>query len=212
MVSVEPGQGLGHVARVDIGHEAQVDRRGQRAQRIPDHARPQIRAANADMDDGLEGPAGRPGLGARAHAPGVVGHGQTHGVHLGRDRLAQGLEVRPGGRPQRRVQHRPALGGVDRLAREHPRPRRLDAGRPGQGDTGLEPLAGPALLGQIEIQPRRLDAHPRHPIRVGSELIDDPGLGVPGGGQIESGPIGAGWGVGHAVIHRVIKLSFTGQA
>ncbi|MNS90564.1 hypothetical protein D3C72_1246190 [compost metagenome] len=41
-LGVQPGQGLGHVARIDIGDEADVDGRIERAQGVPDQARAQI--------------------------------------------------------------------------------------------------------------------------------------------------------------------------
>ena len=196
-LGVQSGHGFSHVARIDVGHEPQVDRGLQRPQRIPHQPGAQVRPADADVDDGPEGLSRRPDFPARTHRPGIVGHRAAHLGHLGRHRLAQRVIVRALGRPQRRVQHRPTLGVVDRLAAEQPPPRRLNFGGPRQVQTGLEPSLCPALLGQVEVQSRRLDGHPRQPIGVDYELVDDARFAIAYGSGVEGGPGGIGLGLGH---------------
>ena len=187
-LGIEPRQGLGHVAGVDVGDETQVDGRLQRPQGVPHHARTQVRAADADMDDGFEPFARRPRLGARAHGLGIGLHVGAHRLHLGRDRLAQGLEVGAGRGPQGRMQHGPALGQVDGLAGEQGGATALDVAGVGQVQTGLEGFPGPALFRQIQIETRRLDRHPRQPVRIGGELVHDTGFARRCGGGVEGGP------------------------
>src|SRR5690606_41601621 len=55
---------------------------------------------------------------------------------------------------QRGVQHRPALGDVDRLAGEHRRPAVLDAGGACQGEEPRHHLLGDAVLRIVEEQMR----------------------------------------------------------
>ncbi|MNS12693.1 hypothetical protein D3C72_442610 [compost metagenome] len=187
---VQPGQGLGHVARVDIGDETHLDGRVERAQGVPDDARPQIRPADPDMDHGFKRPAGRACLDAGPDGVGVVAHLSANGVHLGGDGLAQGVEVGAFRRAQGGVQHSPALGGVDGLAVEQGGAAALYVGDAGQGQGGVEAGAGPALLGQIQTQAGGVHGHTRQATGVGGELIADAGVGVVAGDGLQFGPGG----------------------
>ena len=196
---IEARQRLGHVARIDVGDEAQVDGGVQRAQRIPDHARPQVRPADADMNDRLERLALCARLGARPHGIGIGLHVRPHGVHLGRDRLAQGLEVSARRGAKSRVQDRPPFRQIDGLAGEQGRATPFDVAGARQVQTGVEGGLGPALFRQVQIEPRRLDRHPRQPVGIGGELVHDPRGGRLGGGLVEGGPGGV---AGHRRLHR----------
>ncbi|MND78471.1 hypothetical protein D3C80_701850 [compost metagenome] len=200
---LQPRQGLSHVTRVDIGDEAHVDGRIERAQGVPDHARPQIRSADPDMDHGLERPSGRACLDAGPDGVGVVAHLAAHSVHLGGHGLAQGVEVGTGGGAQGGVQHRPAFGGVDGLAVEQGGAAALHVGGAGQGQSGVEAGAGPALLGQVQMQTGGVHRQTRQAIRVGGELIADASVGVPAGDGFQFGPGG--------VRHRRLPRSASGQ-
>ena len=111
-------QRLGDVGAVDIGGEAERDRGVQRLQRLPYQARAEVRAADADVDDGPERFAARALHGAGADTVGEGPDGGAHLLHLGRNRLALGPEVRPLGRAQGRMHHRPVFRGVDGRAGE----------------------------------------------------------------------------------------------
>ncbi len=216
-LGIQPGQGLGHVARIDIGHEADLDGRVERAQGVPDQARAQVRSADPDMNHGLERPTGRPRLHAGANSVGVVAHLITYSFHLGRYRLAEGEEIGAGGRAQSRMQHGPPLGQVYRLAPEQGGATTLDVGGAGQGQGGFEARAGPALLGQVQMQTCGVDRHPRQAVGIGDELVEDAGVGVAAGDGLQFGP----GGVRHPRLplirpkkswYGACKLLFTAQA
>ena len=121
---VEAGQRRLEVGAVDVGDEAGVQRAVEAAaQGAHDHARTEVGAADADVDDGREALAGRTGALAGPHAAGEGLHAAEHLLHLCRDVLAVDDERRVGRPPQRGVQDRAVLGAVDVLAGEH----RLDA-------------------------------------------------------------------------------------
>ena len=84
--SVEFGDQVGGV---DVGDEARRDAGvGVVAQRLVHHHRAEVRAADADVDDGLDALAGRAGPLAGAQPVGEVAHRVEHLVHVGDDVLA----------------------------------------------------------------------------------------------------------------------------
>ena len=172
---LQTAQRLGHLARIDIGDEAQVDGWLQWAQRVPQQARAQVRAADTDMDDRRERLARPAGLGARADVGREPGHGVAGGGHLLRHRLAQRVEVGVSRGAQGRVQHRAPLGVVHHLAAEQGCPTPLDVAGPRQIQRRLEPLGAPRLFGQVQIQARGLHPHPLDPPGVRGELMEDAG-------------------------------------
>ena len=208
---VQSGQGLAHVARIDVGDEAQVDGRLQRPQGVPQQSRPEVRAADADVDDGGERLLGPAGLGARADVGGELRHPGAGRRHLFRDRLPQRPEIGVVGGAQGRMQHRPALGVVDRLAAEQGGPPSLDVAGPGQIQRGLEPLRGPALFGQVQIEAGRLDPHALGAPLIGGELMEDarPGVLARHGAKHVQGLVAGGHG---RTLREEGKPSFTGGA
>ena len=145
---------LGHqVGGVDVGDEARRDAGvGVVAQRVVDHHRTQIRAADADVDDGLDAFAGRAGPLAAAQPVGEVAHPVEHRVHVGDDVLAVDRQLGTAGQPQRGVQHRAVLRGVDVHAGEHCVAALLQACRAGQVDQQLQRLAGDAVLAVVDVE------------------------------------------------------------
>ena len=101
-------------------------------QRLVGHDRPEVGAADADVDDVADALAGVALPCAAAHAVGEVGHPVEHGVDLGHDVLAVDDDRRAARCAQRHVQHGAVLGDVDLLAREH----------------GVDALAQAGLLGE----------------------------------------------------------------
>ena len=84
--SVECGHQIGGV---DVGDEPRRDARvGVVTQRVVHHHRAQVRAADADVDDGLDALAGRPRPLAAAQPVGEVAHPVQHRVHVLDDVLA----------------------------------------------------------------------------------------------------------------------------
>ena len=88
-------------------------------QRQRRHHRPEVGAADADVDDVGEPAAVGRGDRARAHAVGEGRHPVEHAVDLGHHVLAVDEDRLAGAVAQRHVQHRPVLGGVDLRAGEH---------------------------------------------------------------------------------------------
>ena len=88
-------------------------------QRVVHHHRAQIRAADADVDDGLDALTGRAGPLAAAQPVGEVAHPVQHLVHVGDDVLAVDGQLGAARQPQRGVQHGAVLRGVDVHAGEH---------------------------------------------------------------------------------------------
>ena len=91
----------------------------ERAQRAVGHLRPEIGAADADIDDVADALAAVPGPGAGAHLVGEGRHPVEHRVDLGHDVLAVDEDRLAARRPQRHMQHGAVLADVDLLAGEH---------------------------------------------------------------------------------------------
>ena len=86
---------------------------GKGVQRQHRHLRPQVRAADADVDDVGDGAVG-------THALGIGQHGVQRAVYLGqRLRLMGAGRGRVGRGAQERVPHLALLGGVDHFACKH---------------------------------------------------------------------------------------------
>ena len=97
-------------------------------QRLVGHHRPEVGAADADVDDVADALAGVALPRAAADAVGEVGHPVEHRVDVGHDVLAVDDDRRASRRAQRDVQHGAVLGDVDLLAAEHRVDARAQAG------------------------------------------------------------------------------------
>ncbi len=121
--------------------------RGEVMQRMDDHLRAEIRAADADVHDVPDPPPGVAGPGAVAHRVGETRHLRA----LGRDLR---VERRVGlGRAQRGVQRRAAFGRVHDLAREHRIAARCDPRLAGQLHEQAQRRIGDAILREIGGEP-----------------------------------------------------------
>ena len=165
--SVECGHQVGGV---DVGDEPRRDACvGVVAQRVVHHHRAQVRAADADVDDGLDPLTGCPGPFAAAQPVGEVAHPVQHLVHIGDDVLAVDGQLLAARQPQRDVQHGAVLRGVDVHAGEHRVAALLQSGGAGQVDEQLERLAGDPVLAVVDVQiadrQRQLGAARRDPRR-----------------------------------------------
>ena len=121
---IEIAHRLGEVRAVDIGDEAE----GHRAvavvpQRLVGHDRPEIGAADADIDHIADALAGMAFPCPAAHPLGEVRHLVQHRMDVGHDIPAIENDGSPARRAQRHMQHRAVLGDVDLVAAEH----RVDA-------------------------------------------------------------------------------------
>ena len=110
---------LGQVGRV-VGDEPEVEGPVRVVpQRRVGHRRPEVGAADPDVDDRPDPFAGVPGPRAVAHSVGEVGHPVQHLVHVVVDLLSVDQQVEAGRIAQGDVQHGPVLGRVDVPAAEH---------------------------------------------------------------------------------------------
>ena len=118
-------------------------------QRQRRHRRPEVRAADADIDDvGELAPC--PAMRAGAHAVGEGSHAVEHIVHHRHDVLAFGLVNLIPPSAKRYMQHRPVLGDVDRLAGEHGVAALLHLGGLGQRQQAGHHLVVDQILGIVE--------------------------------------------------------------
>ena len=83
------------------------------AQRVVDHHRSEVGAADADVDDGGDPLAGRAGPLAATQPVGEFAHPVQHLVHVGHDVLAVDAQLDTARLPQSGVQDSAVLGGVD---------------------------------------------------------------------------------------------------
>ncbi len=127
-------------------------------ERLADHQRAEVGAADADVDDVRDGLAAMPPPGAAAHALAEVPHAREHAVDrrhhvraVDQDRPARAVA-------QRDVEDRAVLGRVDALAREHPVAPALEVGRAGEVEQQRQRLGGDAVLGEVDqqvVEPQR---------------------------------------------------------
>ena len=195
----DAAQHRGDVVAVDVGDEVQVEpRMGERRERRDRHLRPEVAAADADVDDVAQRP--RAALGPRPHRLGEGEH-----------RLAGGLDLvgerrRARRRAQGGVQHRPAFGEVDRLAGEHRVAPGLDAAFARQVGEEVQRRRVDAVLRQVAEHFGRLDAEALEARRVAGEGLAQVEIatvgfevaaqGGPGGGGVATRERGHGIQVG----------------
>jgi hypothetical protein len=145
----------------------------KRRQSLRGHGRPEIGAANADIDDVGEWPAR--GADQRALPDRIAkrGHARQNRVHASHNVLALGAERCRARRAQGDMQHGPILGGVDFLAGKHRRAPLFDPGRAGKlGELAHDGVVdcglGPVDEEIVEAQRKRLEA-----VRIGSKRGSD---------------------------------------
>ena len=155
---VEVTDGFREVGAIDVRHEA--ERHGAVAvmlERLVGHHRPEVGAADADVDDVANALAGVALPGAAAHAVAEVRHLVEHGVHLGHHVLAVDDDGGAARRAQGHVQDRAIFRDVDLLTPEHGVDARAQAGFLGQLQEELEGFVGDAVLRVIEVEAHGLD-------------------------------------------------------
>ena len=152
---------LGEIGAVDIGDEAGLDIGvAVDAQRAVGHLRPEIRAADADIDDIADALAGVSLPGAGPDRVGEGRHPVEHGVHFGHDVLAVDEDRLIARGPQRHMQDGAVFADVDLLASEHRVAPGGDAARLAEIDQQADGLIGDAVLGIVEMEPDGLDGEP----------------------------------------------------
>ena len=147
-------------------------------ERLVGHHRPEVGAANADVDHVADALAGMALPRAAPDAVGEVGHLVEHGVDLGDNVLAvhdDGSVLR---RAQGHMQHGAVLREVDLLPAEHGVDALAQAGFRRQLQQELEGFVGDAVLGVIQEEARRLRGHALAAFRVSREEL--PQMQLPG--------------------------------
>ena len=140
-------------------------------ERLVGHDRPEIRTADADVDDVADPLAGGARPGAAAHAMREVRHPVEHGVHVGHHVPAVDQDRGVARGAQRHVQHGAFLRHVDLLAPEHRVDPGAQAGLHGEADQQLQRVPGHPVLRIIEIDARRLRRHPFAAPRIAREQL-----------------------------------------
>ena len=151
------------VGAIDVRHEV----RSQplmpvRPQRLGHHHRPEVRPADADVDQVGERLAGVTGKRATAHPGRKITHASERRIHLRHHVFAIDQNRPIAAIAQRDVQHRSVLGDVDALAAEHRVASPLDVACPGQRHQQRERLVGRAVFRIIDQQ---VLAEPRRQLR-----------------------------------------------
>ena len=158
--AIEIAYRLGKVGAVDIRDKPECHGAvGVVPERFIGHHRPEVGAADADIDDIADALAGMPLPRAAADAVGEVGHPVEDGVNPGHDILAIHHDRSASRGAQGHMQHRPLFRDVDLLATEHRIDARAQADRLRQIDEEAEGLAGDAVFRIIEVDPRCLGGH-----------------------------------------------------
>ena len=149
LLRVELAQHRRQVMAVDIRYEVELQALlNEGIERRHDHLRPEVAAADADVDD----VADAAGSGV-ANALGVGEHGIENGMHLVAVRALSGR------RAQGRVQHGTALGDIDRLAGQHRITPAFDAAFGGQLQQQLQRRRIEQVLRQVGEQFGGMDTH-----------------------------------------------------
>ena len=152
-LGVEVGEGADHVRGVDVGDEVAADPGVDVvAQRLIDHHRTEVGAADADVDDVGDGFSGVSLPLSAAEAVGELAHPGEDLVHVGDDVLAVDGQCRIGRQAQRGVQDGAVLGGVDVGAGEHVVADLLETDLAGQAHQEFEGLAQHPVLGVVDVQ------------------------------------------------------------
>ena len=146
----------------------------ERVERPVGHRRPEVGAADADVDDGADAlRRWRPSTARRGPArrtrPCAPSTSWTSGDDVVRRRAS--IDRRRAGGAQGDVQHGPVLGDVDPLAGEHRVAAPGDAGGVGDGEQGGEDVVVDALLGVVDAQVADGDEVALGRGRVGGEQL-----------------------------------------
>ena len=146
-----PGQHVGQLGAVDVGDVVDLHvRRAVLVQRLDGHDEPEVRTADADVDDVADPRAGSTPELARADGISQGQHALALRLDLQADIRATHQERRTGGSAQRHVLGGTVLGGVHHLAGEQ----RLDPARhlplAREGDQQLEGVGREAVAGEIQ--------------------------------------------------------------
>ena len=163
---------FGKVRVINVGDEAEAQIAiAVMLECLVGHHRPQVRAADADIDHVADALAGVALPFAAPDAIAEGGHLVEHGVDLRHYILAVDNNLRRLRRAQGHVQHRSPFRHVDLVPAKHGVDPRLKPGLLRQIDQQLDGLAGDAILRVIEEQAHGLNRHLFAALWVGRKEI-----------------------------------------
>ncbi len=158
---------LGEIGAVHVGNEPELQvSTGVVAQRLERHHRPQVRAADPDVDHGADGLAGVALPLRIANLAGEFRHLVQHGVHFGDNVLPVHQHARAFRRAQGHVEHRTLLGDVDLLTGKHGVPPRPHTRGVRQLQQKLQRLCRDAVLGVVQEKTRPIHRHVRSTLGI----------------------------------------------
>ena len=161
-----------HVRAVDVGNEMHLEpRMAVGLECLIDHLRPQIGAADADVDHVGDALAGVTAPLAASHLLGEGAHALDYRIDLGHHVLAVDHHRRIAAVAQCRVQHCTVLGVVDLVAGKHPFAPAGHVRFFGQAQQQLHGLLGDAVLRVVQQKLADLERKPLEPARIGREQI-----------------------------------------
>src|SRR5262249_24645764 len=134
--------------------------------RLVCHDWPEVRTADADVDDVLDALAGMTFPLAAADAVGKAGHLVEHAVDLWHDVLAVNDDDSPSRRAEGHVQNRAVFCDIDLLAAEHGIDPCTQTGFFRQFQKELEGFVGEAILRIIQVETCRLSRHALSACRI----------------------------------------------
>ena len=174
---VESVQDIAEVLPVDVRHEMTAPARDPvGTQRLHGHLRPQVGTADTDVHHVGQRLARRPAIGARVHRIDEGEHSIALGGSHGAGILAVDEHLASRAIAQRGVQHRAILAAIDPLTAEHGGDRRVEFARRGEREESVERGWRYAVLREIEVQSRRLDAEALGATGIrGKQVIDAAG-------------------------------------
>ena len=196
-LGIEVAGGLVRIGGVDVGEEPggqPVLREG--LQRLVDHDRSEVAAADADVHDSLDLLPGHAGPLTGAHRVREVVDALQRLVDVRVDLLAVDLERRRGalGATERGVEHRAVLGGVEVGTGEHGVSALLDADLAGELLEQLHGLGGDQVLREVDAEIRSGTAEALGTLRIGIEPLAQ-GAGDLEVVRLEGGPGVRGRGI-----------------
>jgi hypothetical protein len=149
---IQPVHRFCEVAAIDVGNEAERQvPRAVVAQCLVSHHRPEVGAADADVDDVPDALAGVARPTAAAHPARKGAHAVEYYMHVGYHVVAikqDGCRTRCA---QGHVQHRAPFRDVDPVAAEHGVDPFAQAGLPGQLHQQAQRFIGDAVLGIVQV-------------------------------------------------------------
>jgi hypothetical protein len=155
---IEVAHRLGKIGAVNVGDEAEAHITCTVvAQRFIGHHRPQVRAADADVDDVADALTSEALPRAAAHAFGERAHLIEHGVHLRHDILTIDNDMRVARGAQGDMQHGAIFGHVDLVAAKHRVDTLAQVALLSQLQQQLQRLICDSMLGIVEVKPQVID-------------------------------------------------------